>query len=94
MIFNKILIENDHILIEATNEESRRDLVEIDRIEDYFKKIQNNVTLQVLDKPSPLSVPLLIEINSEYLDKSKMEEFYLRLFEEKLLTDVGLNEMD
>ena len=86
--------ENNHILIAATNEESRRDLVEIERIESFFQKIKNNVILQVLDKPSPLSVPLLIEINSEYLDKSKTEEFYLKSYEEKLLKDVGLNEID
>ncbi len=84
--------ENNHILLSATHEASRRDLVEIDRIEFFFKKIKNNIILKILDKPSPLSVPLLIEINNEYLDKNSTEEFYLKIFEKQLLNDVGLNE--
>jgi len=86
--------EKSHILLTATYEESKRDLIEIDRVKNYIKKIQKNFIFKSLRKPSPLSVPLLFEINNEYINKNKTEEFYLRAFEENLLNELGLNEVD
>ena len=86
--------EKSHILLTATYEESKRDLIEIDRVKNYIKKIQKNFIFKSLKKPSPLSVPLLFEINNEYINKNKTEEFYLRAFEENLLKELGLNEVD
>ena len=86
--------EKNHILLTATYDESKRDLIEIERIEKYIKNIEEKIKFRTLKRPSPLSIPLLFEINNEYLDKNKTDEFYLKAFEEDLLNDLGLNEVD
>ena len=86
--------EKDHILLKATYEESKRELAEIDRINNYLKKIQNNIIFKNLKTPSPLSAPLIFEFNSEYLNQKKVDEFYLKALQKNLLTEIGLNEID
>ena len=82
--------EKNHILIESTIDESKRDLVEFDRINNYLDEIVNRIELKKLKKPSPLSIPLILELNKEYLNKSKGDEFYLKSLEKELLKEVGM----
>ena len=80
--------EKDHILFEATVEESKRDLIDLDRIEKYIKNIKNNIIINYLPRPSPLSVPLILEINHEVLDKNKRDDYYLKKLETDLLSEL------
>ena len=82
--------EKDHILFKATIEESKRDLIELDRVENYIKKIKNKIFINDLDRPSPLSIPLILEINHEVLNKTTVDNYYLNKLEEELLAEVGL----
>ena len=100
--FNQVLInsdliykvlkkyEKDHILFKATIEESKRDLIELDRVENYIKKIKNKIFINDLDRPSPLSIPLILEINHEVLNRTTVDNYYLNKLEEELLAEVGL----
>ncbi len=95
--FNQVLIntdliyevlkkyEKDHILFKATIEESKRDLIELDRIEKYLRRIKNKISVSYLSKPSPLSIPLIMEINHETLNKDSTNDYYLERLERNLL---------
>ena len=82
--------EKEHILIEATIEESKKDLIELDRLENYLKRISSRIKIEKLIKPSPLSIPLILQINKEVYDQKIVDEFYLKSFENYLLNQVGL----
>ena len=82
--------ERNHILIRATEEESKRDLIEIDRLEKYVQRINKNILIKNLKKPSPLSIPLILQINTEVLNKDIVDEYYLNEIEKKLLLEAGL----
>ena len=104
--FNQVLInsdliysvlkkyEKDHILFEATVEESKRDLTDLDRIEKYIKNIKNNIIINHLSRPSPLSVPLILEINHEVLNRNIRDDYYLKKIETDLLSELKQDEKD
>ena len=81
--------ERNHILIRATEEESKRDLIEIDRLEKYVSKINKNILIRNLKNPSPLSIPLVLQINTEVLNKNIVDEYYLKEIEKELLLEAG-----
>ena len=74
----------------ATHEESRRDLIELDRLEDYLNRMSKKIIVKNLKKPSPLSIPLIVEINSQVLNKKSLDEFYLQKIEQDLINEIGI----
>ena len=78
-------------MIEATIEESKKDLIELNRLEIYLKKISSKIKLKKLKKPSPLSIPLMLQINNEVFDHRIVDEYYLKTFENDLLNEVGIS---
>ena len=76
-------------MIRATEEESKRDLIEIDRLEKYVSKINKNILIRNLKNPSPLSIPLVLQINTEVLNKNIVDEYYLKEIEKELLLEAG-----
>lgn len=91
LIFNVLKkYEKNHILMRATHEESRRDLIELDRLEDYLNRMSKKIIVKNLKKPSPLSIPLIVEINSQVLNKKSLDEFYLQKIEQDLINEIGI----
>ena len=97
---NKVLIlfetfikkyEPKHLLLEVARDDSYRGLIDLDRLSDFLKRIENNITFKRLDRISPLAVPLILEINRQTIDKSEMEEYLLEELENEILSEVGLN---
>ena len=98
IIFNSDLIFNvlkkhepNHILLQAAREDSYRGLIDLDRLNNFFKRIKNKTIHQKLERVSPLAVPLILEINRETINKSDVNDFYLEELENQILTEVGLN---
>ncbi len=92
LIFEVLMkYEKDHVLIKAAKDESKRDLVEIDRLYIYLERVKNKIIYKNLEKISPFSVPLMIEINKEFVNKKLIDEYYLDRLENELLKEVGLN---
>ena len=98
VLFNSDLIFNvlkkhepKHLLLEVAREDSYRGLIDLDRLSEFFKRIEKNITHEKLDKISPLAVPLILEINRQTIDKSEMEEYLLEELENEMLSEVGLN---
>ena len=98
VLFNSDLIFNvlkkhepKHLLLEVAREDSYRGLIDLDRLSEFLKRIEKNITHQKLDRISPLAVPLILEINRQTIDKSEMEEYLLEELENEMLSEVGLN---
>ncbi len=92
LIFEVLMkYEKDHVLIKAAKDESKRDLVEIDRLYFYLERVKDKIIYKNLEKISPFSVPLMIEINREFVNKKLIDEYYLDRLENEVLKEVGLN---
>ncbi|MBI1415758.1 MAG: ligase-associated DNA damage response DEXH box helicase [Limimaricola sp.] len=52
----------DHLMLRITREEARRGLVDFGRIEDMLARTEGRIDHVVLDRPSPLAAPLLLEM--------------------------------
>ena len=98
VLFNSDLIFNvlkkhepKHLLLEVAREDSYRGLIDLDRLSEFLKRIEKNITHEKLDRISPLAVPLILEINRQTIDKSELEEYLLEELENEMLSEVGLN---
>ena len=98
VLFNSDLIFNvlkkhepKHLLLEVAREDSYRGLIDLDRLSEFLKRIEKDITHEKLDRISPLAVPLILEINRQTIDKSEMEEYLLEELENEMLSEVGLN---
>ena len=91
LIFEVLIkYEKNHILLKATKQESMKELVELDRLNNFQKRIKSKMKFKELKNISPLSVPLVIEINKEFINKNVIDEYYLEKFEQKILQNAGL----
>jgi ATP-dependent Lhr-like helicase len=66
--------EPEHILLNITRADVRRVLLDLQRLIDMLKRFQNNITTQVLSRPSPLSIPILSAIRTERLQGEAVHE--------------------
>jgi ATP-dependent Lhr-like helicase len=57
--------EPDHILLRATRADAARGLTDIKRLADLLKRAKGRISLQRLDRVSPLAVTVLLEIGRE-----------------------------
>ena len=57
--------EPDHILLRATRADAARGLTDVRRVADLLERAKGRITLKVLDRVSPLAVPVLLEIGRE-----------------------------
>jgi ATP-dependent Lhr-like helicase len=57
--------EPDHILLRATRADASRGLTDVRRVADLLKRAKGRITLKVLDRVSPLAIPVLLEIGRE-----------------------------
>ena len=69
--------EPDHILLHAAYADAAAGLLDIHRLGDMLKRIKDRITHMPLDRPSPLSVPIMLEIGRERI-KGEAEEDILR----------------
>ncbi len=57
--------EPDHILLRATRADAARGLTDIRRLGELLVRVQGRIDVRVLDRVSPLAVPVLLEIGRE-----------------------------
>ncbi len=80
--------EKNHILLNSTRLEALNELIDYDKINTYLANIENKIIHKKLKKVSPLSIPMLLEFNTEKLRDNllinKLEE------EDNLLKEANL----
>ncbi len=79
----------DHLLMQITREEAMRGLVDFGRIETMIARIGGRIDLLRLDRVSPLSAPLFLEVGKVPV-KGEAEERLLAEESERLLQSAGL----
>ena len=84
--------DSDHLLMQITREEAMRGLVDFGRIEAMLARIGNRVDLLRLDRVSPLSAPLFLEVGKVPV-KGAAEERLLAEESARLLETAGLNRL-
>ena len=83
----------DHLMMQITKEEAMRGLVDFGRIEEMLDRTKGRVDHIKLDRVSPLSAPMLLEVGRVSVAGEGRE----RLIEEeaeKLMAASGLNQID
>ena len=57
--------EPDHVLMQATRADAAKGLLDIRRVSDCLARIKGRIVHRALDKVSPLSVPVMLEVGKE-----------------------------
>jgi ATP-dependent Lhr-like helicase len=63
-----------HILIEAAWTDAATGLLDIARLGDFLRRVKGRIRHQALDRVSPLSIPILLEIGREAVSGLAREE--------------------
>ncbi|MBL8698778.1 MAG: ligase-associated DNA damage response DEXH box helicase [Alphaproteobacteria bacterium] len=66
--------EPDHVLLRATRAEAAAGLTDIRRLSDMLARAAGRITVQRLERVSPLAVPVLLEIGRESVYGESMDE--------------------
>ncbi|MDA7965894.1 ligase-associated DNA damage response DEXH box helicase [Ruegeria sp.] len=80
----------DHLLMQITREEAMRGLVDFGRIEAMIERIGDRIDLKRLDRVSPLSAPLFLEVGKVPV-KGAAEERLLAEESARLMQAAGLS---
>ena len=64
----------DHFLLKATRQDAAKGLTDIGRLGDLLKNINRKIEVRYLNKASPLSIPILLEIGKESIHGEAEEE--------------------
>lgn len=80
----------DHLLLEATRADSARGMTDIKRLSDLLSDYAGHITHRSLQRVSPLSVPLLLEVGRESVTASAVDELLSEL-EDELISEAFHN---
>ena len=81
--------EPDHILLEAARADAATGLLDIARLGDFLRRIRGAIRYQELQRISPLSVPILLEIGKEQVGKMGREDILREAAEELVREAMG-----
>ena len=59
--------EPDHVLLEVTRTDAERELLDTERLSAMLAKYQDKTTFILLPRPSPLSIPVILDVRTERL---------------------------
>ena len=59
--------EPDHVLLTLTRADAERELLDLDRLTDMILAFQNHIEFRELPRPSPLSLPIILDVRTERL---------------------------
>jgi ATP-dependent Lhr-like helicase len=65
--------EPDHILLQVTRRDAERELLDLKRLAELLIRFQGRWQLQMLDRPSPFSIPVLMEVRTEQVKGAGVE---------------------
>ena len=66
--------ENQHILLAITRQETEQTLLAYSELQQIIRRFQKHYVWQALEKPSPMSLPILLAIKTEQVAVSALDE--------------------
>ena len=63
----------DHVLLTLARADAMRELLDLDRLTDMILNFQNHIVFMDLPRPSPLSLPVILDVRTERLPGGGME---------------------
>jgi len=82
--------ERDHILLQAALQDATQGLIDTGRLSDVLHEMQGRIRVEKLDRISPLSIPLILEISRETVSRKAAGDYYLEDLEQTLLAEAGM----
>ena len=82
--------EPDHILLQSSYEDAKKNMIDYDRLREILKKIDKKIILKKLTSISALAVPIILEINRENLSKKETDEYILEDLENEILKEANV----
>ncbi len=84
--------EPDHVLLSLTRADAERELLDLDRLTDMILAFQSHIDFRQLPRPSPMSLPIILDVRTERLPGGGAEALLvqrgLELDAEALMTEV------
>jgi ATP-dependent helicase Lhr and Lhr-like helicase len=62
-----------HVLLALTRADAERELLDIDRLTDMILKFQSHIEFRALPRPSPMSLPVILDVRTERLPGGGLE---------------------
>ena len=81
--------ERDHILLRAARQDAMGGMIDTARLGDMLLDMQGKITVQRLDRVSPLAIPMILEIAKEGVSRKEAGEYYLEDLEQSLIAEAG-----
>ncbi len=81
--------EPNHILLRAARQDAVGGLIDLGRLSSMLHAMQDKIVVKYLDRTSPLSVPLLLQIAREGVSRKEAGDYYLDELEKNLLDEAG-----
>lgn len=75
--------EPDHVLLRLTRADAERELLDTDRLGALLHHSQNRIVFKALPRPSPLSLPVILDVRSERLPGKGMEALLNQLHQQQ-----------
>lgn len=82
--------EPDHVLLQATWTDAATGLLDVRRLSDMLVRIDGRITVQRLDRVSPLAVPVMLEIGKEPVYGAAMEDLVAEVADELIAEATSL----
>lgn len=82
--------EPDHVLLQATWTDAATGLLDVRRLSDMLVRIEGRITVQRLDRVSPLAVPVMLEIGKEPVYGAAMEDLVAEVADELIAEATSL----
>ncbi len=84
--------EPDHVLLALTRADAERELLDLDRLTDMILAFQSHIEFRPLPRPSPMSLPIILDVRTERLPgggaEALLAQAHLELDAEALMMEV------
>jgi len=75
--------EPEHVLLQLARTDAERELLDLERLKDMILTFRNHYRFRALPRPSPLSLPIILDVRTERLPGAGLE---------RLLAEQGMEE--
>lgn len=76
--------EPDHVLLRITRQDAERELLDTERLAAMLHQFQSKIAFRALPRPSPLSLPVILDVRTERVPGKGMELLLAQMSQQEL----------